>query len=80
MLQAAVIAEDKERVVAALRKRNFADLHLVDEVIELDAHRRKLKHALDTTLAESNQISKQVGKLFSEGKKTGSRNAESAFG
>jgi len=69
MLQASYIAEHTNHVIAALRKKNFADLHLVDEIIQMDGMRRKLKHQLDSTLAESNQISKQVGKLFSEGKK-----------
>ncbi len=69
MLQAGYIAENKEAVITALRKKRFKELHLVDAVVEIDSLRRKLKHHLDTTLAESNQIAREVGELFKEGKK-----------
>lgn len=69
MLQASFIADNKDKVIAGLRKKNFGEIHLVDEIIGMDGARKKLKHRLDTALAESNQIAKQIGKLFSEGKK-----------
>ncbi len=69
MLQVSFIADNKDRVVAALRKKNFTDVHLIEEIVATDGSRKKLKHQLDTVLTESNQLSKQVGKLFSEGKK-----------
>lgn len=68
MLVVTAIVENKERVLEGLKKRNFKDLHLVDEVIHTDELRRKTQFELDNLLAESNKLSKEIGILFKEGK------------
>lgn len=68
MLVVTAIQENKERVLEGLKKRNFKDLGLVDEVLNVDELRRKTQFDLDTLLAESNKISKEIGQLFQQGK------------
>lgn len=68
MLVVSFIQENKERVLEGLQKRNFKDLHLVDEVIHVDELRRKTQFELDNVLAESNKLSKDIGDLFKQGK------------
>ena len=69
MLQVSYITENKEATLAGLRKKNFKEVALVDELVEMDSARRQLQHKLNTIQADANRISKEVGKLFSEGKK-----------
>lgn len=68
MLVVTAIQENKERVIEGLKKRNFKQLELVDEVLNTDELRRKTQFELDTLLAESNRLSKEIGQLFQQGK------------
>ncbi|GIM48830.1 serine--tRNA ligase [Capnocytophaga stomatis] len=68
MLQLTFVRENKEKVLSGLKKRNFKDLHIIDEVIDLDEKRRAIQAELDGVLAESNVISKEIGELFKSGK------------
>lgn len=68
MLVVSAILENKEKVIEGLKKRNFKQLELVDEVIHVDELRRKTQFELDTILAESNKLSKEIGQLFQQGK------------
>lgn len=68
MLVVSAILENKEKVIEGLKKRNFKQLELVDEVIRVDELRRKTQFELDTILAESNKLSKEIGQLFQQGK------------
>ncbi|HLV23360.1 MAG TPA: serine--tRNA ligase [Moheibacter sp.] len=68
MLVVSAIQENKERVIEGLKKRNFKQLELVDEVLNLDELRRKTQFELDNVLAESNKLSKEIGDLFKSGR------------
>ncbi|MEO0570739.1 MAG: serine--tRNA ligase [Bacteroidota bacterium] len=68
MLQLQKIREHKDGFIAALAKRNLDAEKLVEEVLELDAKRRATQTELDTALAESNRLSKEIGLLFKNGK------------
>ncbi|GIJ94349.1 serine--tRNA ligase [Capnocytophaga stomatis] len=68
MLQLTFVRENKEKVLSGLKKRNFKDLHIIDEVVDLDEKRRATQAELDGVLAESNVISKEIGELFKSGK------------
>ena len=67
MLQLNTIREEKDRVLAGLKKRNFKELALIDEIIALDEKRRSTQLALDESLAKSNTLSKEIGSLFKSG-------------
>ncbi|MGB6083886.1 serine--tRNA ligase [Moheibacter sp.] len=68
MLVVSAIQENKEKVIEGLKKRNFKQLELVDEVLNTDELRRKTQFELDSVLAESNKLSKEIGQLFQQGK------------
>ncbi|UNY99561.1 serine--tRNA ligase [Zhouia spongiae] len=69
MLQVPFIRENKEEVVKALGKRNFAADEVINEVLSVDEERRSIQAELDNTLAESNRLSKEIGNLFKSGKR-----------
>ncbi|CAM3457237.1 serine--tRNA ligase [Zobellia roscoffensis] len=68
MLQLHVVRDKKDDIINALKKRNIDAAPLIDEVLQLDEKRRSTQTALDTTLAESNKLSKEIGMLFKSGK------------
>ncbi len=71
MLELNLIRREPEKVKAGLRKRNWKeeDLAIVDRILALDEERRQLQTRLDSMLAESNKISKDIGQLFRQGKR-----------
>lgn len=77
MLQVAYIKDNKEKVLAGLKKRNFGKLELIDEIISLDESRKKIQFDLDSQLSEMNKISKDIGVLMKEGKKDVAEKAKS---
>lgn len=71
MLQVKVIREDKQRIVNALRKRNWsaAQLKVLDQILAADDRRRATQRQVDESLAEQNRLSKQIGQMMAQGKK-----------
>ncbi|MFH6602708.1 serine--tRNA ligase [Maribacter algicola] len=69
MLQLQVIRDNKDEIIKALGKRNIDAAPLLDNVLRLDEKRRSTQARLDTVLAESNKLSKEIGGLFKSGKK-----------
>ena len=70
MIDIKFLRENPEVVKENIRKK-FQDekLALVDEVIELDAERRKTQQEVDDIKANKNKIAKQIGALMAQGKK-----------
>lgn len=68
MLQTHYINENREEVIARLAVRGFDATEAIDSVITLDNKRRATQTELDSTLAESNQLAKEIGGLFKQGK------------
>ncbi|MFB6343342.1 serine--tRNA ligase [Saccharicrinis sp. FJH62] len=77
MLTLKYISENRDEVIDRLRVKNFDAQELVDEIIAADKKRRELKSASDDAQAEMNNLSKQIGLLFKEGKKEEAENAKS---
>lgn len=69
MLEITTIRNNTALVREALAKKNFKELHLIDEVIALDEKRRSTQKQLDDNLAQQNIIAKAIGDLFKQGKK-----------
>ena len=69
MLQIQFIRENKEEVITRLAKKNMDAKSIVEEVINLDEKRRSTQVELDTILAESNKVSKDIGELMRNGEK-----------
>lgn len=78
MLQVSSIRENIQKYIAGLQKRGIQNAeNLLNEVIELDSERRKTQQILDDIKAKSNQLARQIGLLYKEGKK---QEAEAAKG
>ena len=69
MLAMQILRENREKVIEGLQKRNFEDIDLIDQLIAIDQERRQLQTQLDQNLARANQLAKEIGGLFKQGKK-----------
>ena len=67
MLQLNYIREEKEKAIQKLAKKGFDASSILSEVISLDNDRKKTQLSLDDVLAQSNQIAKEIGRLFKKG-------------
>ena len=67
MLQVSNIRAHREEYINALKKRNFEAEAIFNEVLNLDEARRATQTKLDETLAEANQLSKEIGLFFKTG-------------
>ena len=69
MLEIQRIRNNKEAIIAGLNKRNFDAQLILEEVLSVDEKWRLKKTNLESIIAEMNKISKEIGILFSQGKK-----------
>jgi seryl-tRNA synthetase len=70
MLELNSIRTDREKVVEGLKKRGIEHANeLLDDVIRLDDDRKNTQTKADQLLAESNQLSRQIGQMMKEGRK-----------
>jgi seryl-tRNA synthetase len=68
MLTLKYITENTADVIARLAKKHFDGKEIINQVIELDNKRKSTQLSLDDTSAEMNLLSKEIGKLFGQGK------------
>ena len=78
MLQIAFIRNNIELVKQRLAIKNFAELNLVDEALQLDDERKKLQLEFDNTQAKVNSYSKEIGQLIAKGQKQEAENKKQA--
>lgn len=76
MLTLKTISENPEEVIKKLAKKNFDGNQIIAQVLEIDRIRRQTQTTLDSSLAESNALSKQIGMLMKDGKKAESEAAK----
>ena len=69
MLNLKFIQDNPELVVEKLKKKNFDASSIVSEIIDLYKQKNTLQGLADKAKSEMNQISKEIGVLFREGKK-----------
>ena len=67
MLDIKLIRENPEKVKAAMKSRNKDMDALVDEVLAIDAERRKLTQISDSLKKEQNDASREIPKIKKEG-------------
>lgn len=68
MLQISFIRENSKEVIERLATKNFDASDLVKKIIETDNKRRETQKKNDDLLAEANQLAKEIGILFKQGK------------
>ncbi len=69
MLQLSTLRSNTEEVINRLKKRKIDASQTIHDILKLDEQRRQAQADLDSVLAESNQISKEIGILFKQGKR-----------
>lgn len=68
MLQVAAIREQRDTMIAGLKKRGLQAESLITEAIRLDDERKKTQQSADDLKAKSNAESKRIGELMKGGK------------
>ena len=68
MLQVEFIKDNFSKVVDSLKKRNKDYSFDLKKIIDLNESRKKQQKKLDALLSEVNNLSKQIGELFKNGK------------
>ena len=68
MLQVQYIKDNKEAVIAGLKKRFFDAEEPVARVLKLDEDRKASQNKLDLSLAEQKRMAAEIGGLFKQGK------------
>ena len=69
MLQAAFIRQHPETVKERLGVRNFGNIAIVDQLLEIDEELRKVKFSTESIQASINSASKEIGMLMGKGEK-----------
>jgi seryl-tRNA synthetase len=69
MLEIQRIRTEKEAVIEGLKKRNIDVTSTVESILEIDQQWRNTKTELETISAELNQLAKEIGDLFKQGKR-----------
>lgn len=70
MLTINLIREKKEFIIERLRIKNFAADEIINKILELDTSRREIQSKTDNLQSEMNRISKEIGSMMKDGKKT----------
>ena len=62
------LRENYDEILIAFKKRNFDAKNVIDNLLNEDKNRREIQVKLDNKLSESNQLAKEIGKLYKDGK------------
>ena len=68
MLQIQRIRQQPDAIIEGLKKRGIDATKTVNDLIDLDAQRRGLRHQMEEKQARSNALAKEIGQLFKSGK------------
>ena len=68
MIPISTIRTETERVKKGLKKKNFPNLELIDEIIQLDNQKRQQQTNRDELQKQLNDLSRQIGTLIKEKK------------
>ncbi|WP_185853504.1 serine--tRNA ligase [Blattabacterium cuenoti] len=67
MLRTSFIRENREKVLLGLKKRNFQEIDLIDEILILDEKKKIAQKVLNKILEKENSISKKIGRFLNFG-------------
>ena len=70
MLTINLIREKKDFIAERLKIKNFEAEDILNKIISLDSSRREIQLKTDMMQAEMNRISKEIGGMMKEGRKT----------
>ena len=70
MLEISFVRNEAAQVVSRLKIKNFDASILVEQIIAVDVRRRNIQKSVDETLAQSNQLAREIGNLYKQGKQS----------
>jgi seryl-tRNA synthetase len=70
MLTIKLIREKKEFIIERLKVKNFRADEIIERILELDSSRRDIQSRTDLMQSDMNRISKEIGNLMKEGKRS----------
>ncbi len=70
MLTLKQIQENRQEVIERLKVKGFDASLIIDQIVKLDSHRRITQVDVDALQAEMNSISKSIGLMLKDGKKS----------
>jgi seryl-tRNA synthetase len=70
MLTINLIREKRDFIIERLKIKNFEAAEIIDKILSLDSSRRETVSRTDSMQAEMNRISKEIGTLLKDGKKS----------
>ena len=62
------LRENYDEILISFKKRDFDAKNVIDNLLNEDKNRREIQVKLDNKLFESNQLTKEIGKLYKDGK------------
>lgn len=80
MLEITRIRTDKDSIIEGLKKRNLDVAPTIDQILQKDQQWRASKTELEAIAAEQNQLAKQIGELFKQGKQEEANAAKNRTG
>ncbi|HMM11106.1 MAG TPA: serine--tRNA ligase [Bacteroidales bacterium] len=69
MLTIPYLRNNREDAIERLAIKNFNNVALIDEILQLDDERRVSQHENDQLLAETNMLAREIGSLMKSGRK-----------
>ena len=70
MLTINLIREKKEFIIERLKIKNFDAEEILNKILSLDSSRREIQSKSDIMQGDMNRISKEIGAMMKEGRKT----------
>ena len=67
MVPLQLLRENKKAIIESLKKRGFDYKLAVEKVLQLDLQRRQIQTVIDSSLSETNKVSKLIGELIKSG-------------
>ena len=67
MVPLQLLRENKKAIIESLKKRGFDYKIAVEKVLQLDLQRRQIQTVMDSSLSETNKVSKLIGELIKSG-------------
>ncbi len=67
MVPLQLLRENKKAIIESLKKRGFDYKIAIEKVLQLDLQRRQIQTVMDSSLSETNKVSKLIGELIKSG-------------
>ena len=67
MIPLQLLRENKKAIIESLKKRGLDYKLAVEKVLQLDLQRRQIQTVMDSSLSETNKVSKLIGELIKSG-------------